>query len=74
MFFRGGEMKILTEILKSKRIEAKLSQKELAEKANIKQPYYSDIERGRCDPSLKVFSKLAAVLNIDMNILKQHSN
>ena len=63
-------MKNLSEVIKNSRIKAKLSQKELAIKANIKQPYYSDIERGRCNPSLKVFSKLAAILDIDMNILK----
>ena len=63
-------MEKLHGILKNHRIAAKLSQKELAEKANIKQPYYSDIERGRCNPSLPVFSKIAAILDIDMNILK----
>ena len=63
-------MKELKEILKKHRTAAKLSQRKLAEKINIKQPYYSDIERGRCNPSLPVFSKIAAILNIDMNILK----
>ena len=65
-------MKMLRELLKIKRTEAKLSQQELADKANIAQTYYSDIERGRCAPSLKVFSKLAAILDIDMNILKDN--
>lgn len=61
---------IVTENLTFKRKAANLSQQELAKKANIAQTYYSDIERGRCNPSLKVFSKLAAILDIDMNILK----
>lgn len=63
-------MKELKEILKKHRTAAKLSQKELAEKINIKQPYYSDIERGRCNPSLPVYTKLATILDIDMNELK----
>ena len=62
-------MKILKDILKSRRIEENLSQQELADKVEITQTYYSDIERGRTTPSLKVASKLAAILNIDMNIL-----
>ena len=53
---------------------SKFTQKEIAKEANITQSYYSDIERGRCDPSLKVFSRLAAILDIDMNILKPNLN
>ena len=66
-------MNTLTAILKSRREEANLTQKELANKTNIAQPYYCDIERGRRTPSLKVFSKLAAILDIDMNILKDNN-
>lgn len=62
---------IVCNVLKKRRLENNLSQKELADKVNIAQTYYSDIERGRCNPSLNVFSKLATVLDIDMNILKQ---
>ena len=62
---------MLKNVLKTQRIAENLSQKELANKVKITQSYYSDIERGRCDPSLKVFSRLAAVLDIDMNILKE---
>ena len=64
-------LEILKDVLKRHRISAKLTQKELANKVKIAQPYYCDIERGRCDPSLKVFSRLAAILDIDMNILKE---
>ena len=64
-------METLKNVLKTQRIAANLSQKELANKAKITQPYYSDIERGRYDPRLKVFSRIAAILDIDMNNLKE---
>ena len=63
-------METLKNILKNYRKKAKLTQKQIAKKINISQCYYSAIETGRLNPSLKVFSQLAAILNIDMNILK----
>ena len=58
------------DILKKKRVKANLTQKELANKINITQSNYSGIENGYITPSLKVCSKLASILAIDMNILK----
>ena len=66
-------MKILKNLLKEQRIKAGLSQREVAEKINITQDGYSKIERGDKNPSLKTFSKLAAILDIDMNILKDNN-
>ena len=57
-------------VLKDRRLAAQLSQKEIAEKINITQAGYSKMENGDIIPSLKTFSKLAAILDIDMNILK----
>ena len=61
------------DILKQKRIIANLTQKKLASKINITQSHYSGIENGYVIPSLKVISKLAAILDIDMNILKDNN-
>ena len=64
-------MESFRDILKKKRVKANLTQKELANKINITQSNYSGIENGYIIPSLKVFSKLAIILDIDMNILKE---
>ena len=65
-------MKNLEDLLKEKREKMGLSQRAIAKKINITQDGYSKIERGYKNPSLKTFSKLAAVLDIDMNILKSN--
>ena len=64
------EIEILKEFLKKSRKAAKFTQKELADKLNMSRTYYADIEHGRCKPNLIQFSKIAAILDIDMNILK----
>lgn len=64
-------MKILKDLFLEKREKAGLSRKEVAKKLNITTDGYSKIERGDKNPSLKTFSRLAAVLDIDMNILKK---
>lgn len=66
-------MQILQTILKFQRKIANLTQQEVAKKANISFSLYSDLEHGRCNPSLKTFTKLAAILDFDMNILKAHA-
>ena len=63
---------LIKDILKNYRKNANFTQQELANKINISQCYYSSIENGRFEPSLKTFSKLAAILDIDMNILKNY--
>jgi len=57
-------------VLRKSRKIANLTQKELAKRINVSQCHYSSIECGRSEPSLKTFSKIATVLDIDMNILK----
>ena len=54
---RGGEMKILKDLLKEQRRKANLTRKELADKINITPDGYSKIERGDKNPSLKTFSE-----------------
>ena len=63
-------MNKIGEILRSAREKAGLTQLELSSKVGVSRAYYADIERGRYTPSLKVLSKLAKVLSIDLNFLK----
>lgn len=50
--------------IKKIREELNMSQRELAEKADISQQFLCDIEQGRKKPSIDTAIKLARVLNI----------
>ena len=50
--------------IKEKRERLGISQKELAEKAEISQSFLCDIEQGRSKPSIDVAIKLAKVLKV----------
>jgi transcriptional regulator with XRE-family HTH domain len=60
------------EVLKSAREKAGLTQLELSGMVGVSRAYYADVERGRYTPSLKVLSRLADILGIDLNFLKQN--
>ena len=60
----SAERSALGQFIKSQRQLAELSQRELARLANLSDPYVSQIERGRHDPSIKVLQKIAKALNI----------
>ena len=51
--------------LKEKRIEAGLTQAELAEKVGVNQPQICKIERGESRPDVLTAKRIAKVLNID---------
>lgn len=46
------------------RIEAKLSQEELAFRAGMKRSYLSDLERGTRNPSVRALERLAVALQV----------
>lgn len=50
--------------IQDRRKELGLSQKQIANKCGIKQGYYSRIERGIHNPSVKLAKKLANILQI----------
>lgn len=54
----------LGQYIKSQRQLAELSQRELASLCNLSNPYVSQIERGRHDPSIKVLRAIAEALNL----------
>lgn len=65
-------MNKIGDVLKSAREKAGLTQLELSGMVGVSRAYYADVERGRYTPSLKVLSKLADILEIDLNFLKQN--
>lgn len=65
-------MNKIGDMLKSAREKAGLTQLELSGMVGVSRAYYADVERGRYTPSLKVLSRLADILGIDLNFLKQN--
>ncbi|MEE9438190.1 MAG: helix-turn-helix transcriptional regulator [Saprospiraceae bacterium] len=57
----------LSEILKSRRKELKLSQKELADKIGKQRPYISRVENGE-DLRLSNFIQIATALGLNFNL------
>ncbi|TKH22865.1 helix-turn-helix transcriptional regulator [Bacillus wiedmannii] len=55
--------------IKRYRKEKKMTQRELAEKANISRSYLGDIEGGRYNPSLDTLNTIAKALNVNINSL-----
>ncbi len=58
--------KKLAKILKAARKKAKLTQAEVAEKAEIHTNYYARIERGEVNPTSDVLNFLAKALKIEL--------
>src|SRR5246500_3192287 len=56
------------------RDKADLSLRELSKKVGISGPFLSDIELGRRFPSEEILAKLAKVLNVSLEDLKQYDN
>ena len=50
--------------IKERREHLGMSQKELAERAEISQSFLCDIEMGRCKPSIDTAVKIARVLDV----------
>ncbi len=61
----GGEMTLLASRLRSRRLELKLSQSELA-KGICKQGQISRIEKGKYNPGSDILYKLSQKLNVPM--------
>lgn len=59
-------------VIKEAREKAKMTQYQIADAVGVSRTYYADVERGRYTPSLKLLSRLAVLLDIDLNFLKQN--
>ena len=69
---KGGDtMDKIAETLRDARKSKRLTQTEVAESVGVSRSYYADVEHGRYNPSLKLMSKLAKLLNINLNFLKK---
>jgi putative transcriptional regulator len=51
--------------LKSLRIKKNLTQEQIAAKLQITRAYYTNLEQGRGNPSLKLASKIKEILNYE---------
>lgn len=58
----------LAQKLRAVRVEAGLSQRELARKSGMSRTYLADIEAGTCLPSRKCCEKIAAVLDVSSQV------
>lgn len=57
-------------VIKEARDRSGMTQYQIADAVGVSRAYYADVERGRYTPSLKLLSRLAVLLDIDLNFLK----
>jgi transcriptional regulator with XRE-family HTH domain len=62
------------ENIKKYRIVKHMTQKELAEKANISRSYLADVENNRYNPSVEVLKSIAKALNISVDKFFKENN
>ena len=61
--------KVLGETIRTKRLEAGLSQEQLAEKANLARNYIGNIERAEYKVTVETLSQIAKALGVKMRDL-----
>jgi transcriptional regulator with XRE-family HTH domain len=59
----------LGSFIRDQRHKAEMSLRELADKANISNPYLSQVERGLHEPSVRVLNSIANALNVSAETL-----
>jgi transcriptional regulator with XRE-family HTH domain len=64
-----GQFEDLGRFIREQRERAELSMRELAKRANISNPYLSQIERGLHEPSVRVLTSLASALELSAEAL-----
>lgn len=64
------DKKALGRTIKKTRAEKKLKQVDVSAVTGLSRNYISDIENGRYMPSVEALSRLAACLDMDLNLLK----
>jgi transcriptional regulator with XRE-family HTH domain len=65
----GEQLAALGEFIRSQRKAAEMSLRELAAKANVSNPYISQIERGLHEPSLRVLRSISSALSLPIDTL-----
>lgn len=56
-------------LIREQRERAELSLRELAQRANVSNPYLSQLERGLHEPSVRVLTSIAKALNMSADAL-----
>jgi transcriptional regulator with XRE-family HTH domain len=59
-----GQLEALGELIRKQRQQMELTLRDLAERANVSNPYLSQIERGLHEPSVRVLKAIAGALNL----------
>lgn len=62
----------LADVLKTARLDRKLSQAELARKLGLRQRQISDLERATTDPRLSTITNVARALELDLMLVPRH--
>ncbi|MCI9181658.1 MAG: helix-turn-helix transcriptional regulator [Acholeplasmatales bacterium] len=68
------DQKQFIELVKRKRLSNLLSQKDLAKSIPISKVTYSKIENHQQNPNFFVIRRLAEILDIDLNIIKEEQS
>lgn len=63
------QLDALGSFIRDQRKNAEMSLRELADKANISNPYLSQVERGLHEPSVRVLTSIAGALNLSAETL-----
>jgi len=63
------QLRQLGDFIRSQRKQAEMSLRELAAKANVSNPYISQIERGLHEPSMRVMRSISNALNLPIDML-----
>jgi transcriptional regulator with XRE-family HTH domain len=58
------QLEALGELIRKQRQQMELTLRDLAERANVSNPYLSQIERGLHEPSVRVLKAIAGALNL----------
>ena len=64
-----AHVEALGEFIRTQRQLAKLSLRDVAEKARVSNPYLSQVERGKHEPSVRVLRAIAVALDISTETL-----
>lgn len=67
------QLEALGELIRTQRHQAELTLRELAARANVSNPYLSQIERGLHEPSVRVLKAIAGALNLSAESLLQQA-
>jgi transcriptional regulator with XRE-family HTH domain len=63
------QLQSLGAFIRSQRLQARMSLRDLAAKANVSNPYISQIERGLHEPSVRVLRSIAQALGMSADVL-----